>query len=66
MLMRRQTYRPSRDLITESVRVGLPLDTKKALAKAARRAGRPVSALVRDAVEDVIAGSTTSVRGGRS
>lgn len=53
-MIRHPPYCPSRDLITETINVGLPLDTKRALTDAARRAGKPMSALVRDAVETVI------------
>lgn len=47
-------YLPSRDLVTEVVRVGVPLDTKRALVEAARRNGVSVSGLVREAVQDRI------------
>lgn len=53
-MLRRPAYLPSRDLATETVRVSVSLDTKEALAHAARRAGKSVSGIVREAVEDVI------------
>lgn len=53
-MLRRPSYSPSRDLVTETVRVGLPLETKDALTKAARRAGKSASAFAREAVEDAI------------
>jgi predicted DNA-binding protein len=59
-MLRRPPYSPSRDLVTESVRVGLPLDTKDALTKAARRAGKSVSGFAREAVEEAIARGTRS------
>ena len=53
-MLRRPAYRPDRDLATETVRVAVSLDIKEALADAARRAGKSVSGIVREAVEDVI------------
>ncbi len=53
-MLRRPPYSPSRDLVTESVRVGLPLDSKDALTKAAQRAGMSVSGFAREAVEEAI------------
>ncbi|APT31388.1 hypothetical protein MCBMB27_02097 [Methylobacterium phyllosphaerae] len=44
--------------MTETVRVGLPLDTKDALTKAARRAGKSISGFAREAVEEAIARDT--------
>lgn len=49
-------YSPSRDLCSEDLRVGVPLDMKRALADAARREGRSVSAIVRQAVTDALGG----------
>lgn len=46
--------RKSQDLLTEHVRVGITHDTKVALTEAAKRAGKPVSALVREAVESAV------------
>lgn len=53
-MLRRPAFRPDRDLATETVRVAVSLDIKEALADAARRAGKSVSGIVREAVEDVI------------
>ena len=53
-MLRRPPYSPARDLVTETVRVGLPLDTKAALAKAAHRAGKSVSGFAREAVEEAL------------
>lgn len=50
----RPSYRPTRDLIVETVRVGVPIETKEALTEAARRAGTSASAFARKAVEDAI------------
>ena len=50
----RQPYSPSRDLCTETLNVGVPLDLKRALTAAARREGRSVASVVREAVADAI------------
>jgi predicted DNA-binding protein len=54
-MLRRPPYVPHRDLLTETVRVGVPIETKEALERAARRAGKSVSGFAREAVEDAIA-----------
>ncbi len=59
-MLRRPPYSPARDLKTECIRVGLSLDAKDALERAARRAGKSASSFAREAVEDAIA------RGARS
>lgn len=50
----RPPYSPSRDLCTETLNVGVPLDLKRAIADAARREGKSVAGLVRDAVADAL------------
>jgi hypothetical protein len=46
--------RTSRDLLTEHVRVGVTFETKQALNEAARRAGKSVAVIVREAVEQAV------------
>ncbi|WP_342108437.1 hypothetical protein [Methylobacterium sp. SI9] len=47
-------YSPSRDLCTENLYVGVPLDLKRAVADAARREGKSVASKVREAVADAL------------
>jgi predicted DNA-binding protein len=54
MIDRSPFPRTSRDLLTEHVRVGVTFETKQALNEAARRAGKPVAVLVREAVEQAV------------
>lgn len=50
----RPPYSPSRDLCTETLNVGVPLDLKRALTDAARREGKSVAHVVREAVADAL------------
>jgi len=50
----RPAYLPSRDLLTENLHVGVPRDLKRALADVARREGKSVASVVRDAVADTL------------
>jgi predicted DNA-binding protein len=60
MIDRSPFPRATRDLLTEHVRVGVTFETKQALAEAARRAGKPVSVLVREAVESAVENTATA------
>lgn len=53
-MIHRPSYSPSRDLCTENLHVGVPLDLKRALTDVARREGKSVSSVVRDAVADAL------------
>lgn len=50
----RPPLRPTSSLLSETLHVGVSFDTKRALTEAARRAGKPVAALVREAVEEAV------------
>jgi hypothetical protein len=58
MIERPAFPRATRDLLTEQVRVGITHDTKVALTEAARRTGKPVAVLVREAVEQAVENTT--------
>lgn len=53
-MINRPGYSPSRDLCTENLHVGVPLDLKRALTDVARREGKSVASVVREAVADVV------------
>ncbi|GEN01727.1 ribbon-helix-helix protein, CopG family [Methylobacterium radiotolerans] len=53
-MVHRPPYLPSRDLLTENLQVGVPLDLKRALTDAARREGKSVASVVREAVADAL------------
>lgn len=47
-------YSPLRDLCTENLHVGVSFYLKRALTDAARREGKSVASVVREAVEEAI------------
>ena len=59
-MIHRPAYSPSRDLCTENLHVGVPLDLKRALTDVARREGKSVASVVREAVADVVEHSARS------
>lgn len=50
----RPAHLPSRDLLTENLHVGVPRDLKRALTDVARKEGKSVSSVVREAVTDAL------------
>jgi len=58
----RRLNTPPPDLLTESINVGISIDTKRKLEAVARREDRSVASVVRRAVADAIGGSSDKRR----
>ena len=65
MIRRAPPLLPHKVLRTEEVRVAVPLSVKQALAATARRRGKTMSGLVREAIEGAVTDGTGKPKGGR-